>query len=197
MWILKIWLELRWLHFEPISIHVHRHRSPCMSDHVIPTPSYCFASFTHKGEQEKHQAWEGKRAKVQENTPRPPSKVIICLIPIHFQVHTHKWHFLFIFLTSSQTKHIEIIKSKNWSVKAASSLENYQRARNDSHIFEKFESWSQIANWIIFRFFIKDTEKEKAREGRREGKGREGKGREENALSYIKIIFIWIQEFVN
>lgn len=125
--------------FEQLSIHAHRRRNPHTSDHVIPTPSHCCSGFICKLKQEKQQAWEGKRAKGSGKQMPPPNKVIICLLHIYFEAHTREWHFPFIFLTANQTKYTEIIKSNDWSVKAASSLGNYQRARNDSHIFWKVQ----------------------------------------------------------
>ena len=164
MWLIKVWLELiRWLDFKELPIHAHRCTSPHMIGHMISIPPYYCSSFTWKLKQEKQQVWEGKKAKWRKHTTSP-RKVTICLLHIHFQAHIHEWHFPFAFLTSNQTKYNEIIKSKDWSVKAASSLGNYQRARNDSLFFKKFKPWSQIANWIFFWFL----EKKKYRETERE-----------------------------
>ena len=179
-------LSLRRLHFKEFSIHAHRCASPHMTGHMISIPPYYCSSFTWKLTQEGQQVWEGKRAKWGKHTTSP-SKVTICLLQTHFQAHIHEWHFPFAFLTSNQTKYNEIIKSKNWSVKAASSLGNYQRARNDSHFLKKFKSWSQIAYWNFFWFLVK---KKIQRDREREI---------ENGLSSIntKKMFIQIKEFVN
>ena len=165
MWFIKVWLEpIRWLDFKEFSIHAHRCISPHMTGHMISIPPYDCSGFTWKLKQEKQQVWEGKRAKWGKHTTSP-SKVTICFLHTHFQAHIHEWHFPFAFLTSNQTKYSEIIKSKDWSVKTASSLGNYQRARNDSHFFLKVQIL--ITNCKLKFLLVsckKNTERQRERE---------------------------------
>lgn len=128
---------------------------------------------------------KGKGQKAQENILGPSNKVItICSLHMHLQAHTQEWHFPFIFLTPNQTKYTEIIKSRDWSVKAASSLGNYQRARHDSHIFWKVQIMITNFKLNILWFLIKDTQWESERE--RKKKKKEGEKEEEECLEFYK-----------